>query len=268
MKKKILLFTFIFLSLFIIYLTFIFCLNEFTSLRKKIYLPRKTAYYPTIGNDKKIMIKNNNRMVNGLLSLNGKKLIVFFHGNGAIINDLEFLAKIFYRNGYSILLIEYPGYGLSYDYKLSERNIYSDCRKIINFVKSEYNFSTSDTYFFGWSLGSAVATEMMKNKLGSKMIIVSSFTSVPDVAHQKFIKILPYFILIDRFSSKLKARHIKEPVLLIHGTKDRLIPYEMSLKLSKLFPNSGLITINNADHVNIFRFMTEKIWMKIFKFFS
>jgi pimeloyl-ACP methyl ester carboxylesterase len=100
------------------------------------------------------------------------------------------------------------------------------------------------------------------------MIVVSSFTSVPDVAHQKFIKILPYFILIDRFSNKSKARYIKDPVLLIHGSKDRLIPYGMSVKLNKLFPDSELITINNADHVNIFRFMTSEIWIKIFKFYS
>jgi pimeloyl-ACP methyl ester carboxylesterase len=267
MKILIMLSSIIF-SIFIIYLTLVFCINEFSPLRKMIYLPRETTVYPKIGNDIKIEIKNNNRMVYGLLSSNGKKLIVFFHGNGAIINDFEFIVKTFYKKGYSTLLVEYPGYGLSYNYKTSEGRIYSDCKKMINYVKAKYNFNTIDTYFFGWSLGSGVATEMMKDKLGSKMLIVSSFTSVPDVAHQKFIKVLTYFFITDRFSNKQKAKLIMEPVLLIHGTKDRFIPYEMSVKLNKLFPNSELISIKNADHANIFKFINKDIWNRIFKFYS
>lgn len=258
----------IILSILLMYLALVFCINEFSPLRKMIYLPREINVYPKIGNDKKIEIKNNNRLVKGLLSLNGKKLIVFFHGNGAIINDFEFIVKIFYKKGYSTLLIEYPGYGLSYKYKTSEGKIYSDCKKMINHIKTKYKFNTNDTCFFGWSLGSGVAAEMLKEKLGSKMIIVSSFTSVPDVAHQKFVKVLPYFFITDRFSNKQKAKHIKEPVLLIHGTKDRFIPYEMSVKLNILFPNSELIPINNADHANIFVFINKDIWNKIFKFYG
>jgi|GEM_PF-6571440 len=240
--------------------------NDLGPIRKKLYLRKKTSVYPSIGNDIKIKIKNQSREVIGLLSKNGNKLVILFHGNGSIINDFEFIAKIFYKNGYSTLLIEYPGYGLSYKYKPTEKNIYSDCDIIINYVQNKYNYKKNNTYLFGWSLGAAVAVEMIKRKLGSKLIIVSAFTSAPDVAHEKYVKVLPYFFMIDRYSNKMKARFINEPVMIIHGTSDRLVPYKMSIKLNKLFPNSDLISIKNADHVNIFKFVNDKIWNKIFKF--
>jgi len=242
--------------------------NNSGPVRKRIYLQRFINRYPSVGNDIKLKIKNKNREVYALLSQKSTKLLVMLHGNGALINDMESTAKIFYNNGYSTLLIEYPGFGLSYRHKTTEANIYSDCTEMIRHVQEKYNYDIDHTCFFGWSLGTGVAVEMAKRKLGSKVLLVAPFTSIPDVAHKKFVRVLPYIVIADRFSNKLKAPGIKIPVVLIHGTKDRLIPYAMSEKLHKLFKNSELITLQGADHVNIFRFMNNKTWEKVFKFLN
>ncbi|MCK4796597.1 MAG: hypothetical protein KAT05_04405 [Spirochaetes bacterium] len=70
MKKKKISLLIIITSIIIINLITIYLINEFSPLRNKIFLPRKTNFYPKIGNDIKINLKNKKHIINGLLSLN------------------------------------------------------------------------------------------------------------------------------------------------------------------------------------------------------
>ena len=99
MKRKLIITSLIILIGSFIYSTSIVMINEFSPLRKQIFLPRKTSVYPKISHDIRLKVKNKNRIVNGVFTKNSDKLVVLFHGNGAIINDMEFLTKTFYRNG-------------------------------------------------------------------------------------------------------------------------------------------------------------------------
>lgn len=44
------------------------------------------------------------------------------------------------------------------------------------------------------------------------------------------------------------AHKIKIPTLIVHGNKDDVVPYEDSVKLSKLLPNAALHTVNGTNH--------------------
>jgi len=45
------------------------------------------------------------------------------------------------------------------------------------------------------------------------------------------------------------AYKIKIPTLIIHGDKDDIVPYEGSVKLSKLLPNAFLHTVSESNHL-------------------
>jgi hypothetical protein len=51
-----------------------------------------------------------------------------------------------------------------------------------------------------------------------------------------------------RYDMCKKAKEIKIPTLMIHGTKDSIVPIETALKLKKNFPKAKLVTIKGADH--------------------
>ena len=53
------------------------------------------------------------RTVFGYYAPGGKKLIVFFHGNGEVMGSLQDLAIVMQRSGFSVLMAEYPGYGFA-----------------------------------------------------------------------------------------------------------------------------------------------------------
>ena len=59
--------------------------------------------------------------------------------------------------------------------------------------------------------------------------------------------LLRYQIRTDRFFKKIES-----PIFLIHGTKDRLIPYEHSVLLQKIQPGRAqLLTIEGGGHNNL-----------------
>lgn len=66
------------------------------------------------------------------------------------------------------------------------------------------------------------------------------------------IPFVPKFILKYKLENNLYLSNVKCPVYIFHGTKDRVINYENSLKLKPLLKNiDQYITLKNQDHIDI-----------------
>jgi fermentation-respiration switch protein FrsA (DUF1100 family) len=93
---------------------------------------------------------------------------------------------------------------------------------------------------------------MAKRGHGSRMVLISPFTSVPDVAASTF-PILPVRWLVrDRFANAEKAASLALPVLVIHGTDDEVIPPSMGDELTRVFPNATLYRVRGGHHNDLF----------------
>ncbi|MEZ4225617.1 MAG: alpha/beta hydrolase [Polyangiaceae bacterium] len=178
--------------------------------------------------------------------------VVHFHGNGEELADLVPLAWSFRRSGLGFFAVEYPGYGLSKAYAPSEADLYSDAEAALWHLHNGLSIPTEQVVLQGQSLGSGVATEMAKRGHGMRLVLISPFTSVPDVAREK-LPILPAKLLLkDRFDNAAKAAGIALPVLIVHGTEDEVIPVQMGEALSKIFPNASLFLAEGAHHNDLF----------------
>ncbi len=215
---------------------------------------------------KLIYIKNDGRRVYGFFSRRGSKLMVMFHGNRVPMYKEEKFARRFVRQGYSVLLVEYAGYGYARKYSPSESVVYRDSEAIIKYAQRRWRFSKKKTFAWGRSLGSGVATEMARRGLVSRMILVTPYTSIASVAEHKSVPLLPRLFIYDNFNTLCKAADLRLPVLLIHGRRDRLTPYSMSVSLKKEFPQAQLITLRRANHYNVFRHMGNRSWARVFRF--
>ncbi len=206
------------------------------------------------------------RVSRGFFARNGDKLVVLFHGNGSTIGDLVFLGMRFFDEGYSVLIPEYPGYGVSAQYDPGESAMYEDAAALIRYAASEYGFDGERTFVLGHSLGTGVAVEMAKRKLASRMILLAPFTSVPSVA-SRMIPVIPWLVIRDVFDNKSKAGGIGLPVIVIHGTKDTVIPYAEGAELARSFRNAELITMEGKDHGLPVDIVNDgQVWKKIIGF--
>ena len=84
------------------------------------------------------------------------------------------------------------------------------------------------------------------------LIVESTFTSLADVASALSFSWLPTSLLLtQKFDSIEKIRTVDVPVLLVHGTSDRLIPSRFSEALYQADRNpKRLLLIENGGHNN------------------
>ncbi|MDX1958232.1 MAG: alpha/beta hydrolase [Leptospiraceae bacterium] len=251
--------TFISLSLLILF-------SDCFITRRLIFVPKGKPLHPNYSG-KLVKVPSSNRTAIGYFTQNGSKLLVLFHGQFGSIYNFSYLGSQLVQNGYSVLLVEYPGYGLAKEFSASESNIYEDSQVLIQHVQTTYHFKPSNTISLGYSLGTGVAVEMTNRKLSEKTILFAPYSSIPAVASIRYVPLLPHLLIIDRFDTYSKSSEIKSKVLIFHGNKDEIIPFSMGKELSKRFSNVEFIEIKGGSH-NLFSTFNSSHWLKLNNFIT
>ncbi len=133
--------------------------------------------------------------------------------------------------GFSVLAVDYRGFGKSDASLPSETQAYEDARAAWDWLAVQH--PDQPRYIFGHSLGGAIAIELA-SRVGDEAgtIVEGTFTSIPDVFETMAWGWLPVTGLItQRFDSVKKVAAIGSPLLVVHGENDRLIKPELGRKL-------------------------------------
>jgi fermentation-respiration switch protein FrsA (DUF1100 family) len=181
----------------------------------------------------------------------GAPTIAHFHGNGESLADQAALGEWFHARGLGFYAVEYPGYGLSSDANPSERAIYEDAEAALRHLRDALHVSDDRIVLEGQSLGTGVAVEMARRGYGARLVLISPYTSMVDMA-KRLIPFLPVALLVnDRYDTQSKAPGIRIPTLIVHGSVDEVIPVEMGRRLSKIFPSASLREVPAAHHNDV-----------------
>lgn len=133
--------------------------------------------------------------------------------------------------GFSVLAVDYRGFGKSTRALPSEDMAYEDARAAWDWLARAY--PQRARYVFGHSLGGAIAIDLASKVEDEQGVIVEgTFTSIPDVASSMKWGWLPVGPLItQRFESVRKVAKVQSPLLVVHGANDALIHSELGRKL-------------------------------------
>jgi len=162
------------------------------------------------------------------------KLVLYFHGNEGNVSTSIGETALLRSLGYSVLVVDYRGYGQSDGASPSEASVYEDAEAVLDALVDDWRLKPREIYVYGHSLGAAVAIDLAARhpELGG-LIVESAFTSIYDMAKlDSKYGIFPVGLLLNqRFESIKKVPQLELPVLYIHGTADRVVPYSMGLAL-------------------------------------
>ncbi len=134
--------------------------------------------------------------------------------------------------GFSVLAIDYRGFGKSTNELPSEKSAYEDARAAWDWLAKTY--PDRPRYIFGHSLGGPIAINLATEVADERGTIVEgTFTSIADVVSSSpQWGWMPVSLLItQRFEAVRKVGKIGSPLLVVHGGEDRLILPDLGRKL-------------------------------------
>ncbi len=174
--------------------------------------------------------------------------ILYFHGNTGSISRWGAIAEELTSFGFDVFLPDYRGYGKSRG-KRSEALIFSDAalcyRKVLE------SFPEKRVCLYGRSLGSGPATWLAARTSPGGLVLETPYNNLIEVAryHSPFIPVKAF--LRYTFRNDLRLPKVKAPVLIAHGTKDKIVPFKSGMRLYqsvKKKTDAKMLTIPGGHH--------------------
>jgi fermentation-respiration switch protein FrsA (DUF1100 family) len=156
--------------------------------------------------------------------------LLWFYGNGETIASIGRIVRDFQPPGAALLVVDYPGYGGSAG-RATEAALYAAADAAYAALVGRPEVDARRVYLYGRSLGSAVATHAAARHPAAGLILESPFTSARDMARLHYA-IFPRFILRIQLDNLATLRAVRCPMLIFHGTADRLVPLDMARRLA------------------------------------
>ncbi|MDQ3058755.1 MAG: lysophospholipase [Pseudomonadota bacterium] len=179
-------------------------------------------------------------------------LLLYLHGARWNVTGSVPRVRRMQQLGFSVLIIDYRGFGKSTPELLpSETMAYEDTRAAWDWLAARH--PGQPRYIFGHSLGGAMAIELasrVEDETGT--IVEGTFTSIADVfATMKWgwLPIRPF--LTQPFESVDKVARLGAPLLVVHGTQDKMIPLALGRKLYEAAPQpKAFVQVEGGTHHN------------------
>jgi uncharacterized protein len=158
-------------------------------------------------------------------------VLLYLHGARWDVRSSAHRMQRMYELGFSVLGIDYRGFGQSTPALPSEDYANEDALAAWQWLAAQR--PRAKRFVFGHSLGSAIAVRLATEVEDITGVIVEgSFTSIPDVFSTMKWGWLPLGPLItQRFDAVSRLDKLKAPLLVVHGANDNLIKPELGRAL-------------------------------------
>jgi fermentation-respiration switch protein FrsA (DUF1100 family) len=178
--------------------------------------------------------------------------VLVAHGNGGNVADRAHLLRDLPRLGLDVLVFDYRGYGKSADVGPTEDGLYRDGRAALAWLRERTGLPASRVVLFGESLGSGVAVELAHELLPdapAALVLQSPFTSLADAAASHYPLLPVRLLLRDRYENLAKLPALRAPLLVLHGTRDSIVPLAEGRALyAAATGRKRLVEVPGRDH--------------------
>ncbi|HEX2539836.1 MAG TPA: alpha/beta fold hydrolase [Caldimonas sp.] len=159
----------------------------------------------------------------------GPDALIYFGGNAEdVSHNLPDLSRTF--PGHAIFLLHYRGYGGSGGTP-SEAALFADALALFDRVHAEH----PRVLVIGRSLGSGVAVHLASVRPVARLVLVTPYDSLGEIAAGRFPIFPVRWLLRDKFESRTYAPKVTAPTLLIGAEHDEVVPLRSAELLATRF---------------------------------
>jgi uncharacterized protein len=179
-------------------------------------------------------------------------LVFFLHGNGGDLSswttNLDFYRKV----NFDLFIFDYRGYGKSTGRIESEPQLHADVRAAWDRIAPQYR--DKPVVVYGRSLGTGLGAYLARDVNPALLVMVTPYVSLAAAARRAY-PFAPGWLLKYPLRTDSIIGELKTPVVLVHGTRDEILPLADSEALQKLVRAPvELLVIDGASHNDIHSF--------------
>jgi pimeloyl-ACP methyl ester carboxylesterase len=220
------------------------CLVLFLAQRSIIYFPQPKS---ASANNTLSLSVDGERIVVSTRPSAGTDAVIYFGGNAEDVSrSLPTLVDAFPER--SLFAMNYRGYGGSTG-KPSETALIADALVLFDRVHADH----PHVVVIGRSLGSGVAIHIASVRPVERLVLVTPYDSLLNVAATQFRYFPLSWLMLDKFESWRYAPTVTAPTQLIAAQNDEIIPLASTAALYKRLPQSlaKLTIIDGVSHNSI-----------------
>jgi len=151
---------------------------------------------------------------------------VFCHGNTGNLTKSAAAVGVLVQNGFNVLMFDYRGFGRSTGHP-SFTGVIADGVTAARF-HDEIRPKHLPALLYGYSLGGAVAAQVIRHHPFDGLILQSTFTSLPDVARAVWPRLPFHRLAGNYFDTRGSVSRMNVPLLVLHGSSDEVVPSWMA----------------------------------------
>jgi hypothetical protein len=161
-----------------------------------------------------------------------RRALLLLHGNSGNVTQCSGMA-VDLRDALdvNVLLLDYPGFGKSGGTP-TEQGCYDAAEGAYQWLRQQ--FAARDIIVFGDSFGGAVAVDLAARQDHLALVLVKTFTSLPDIGRQRYPFVAASMLMRNHFDSASKIGKCRRPAFIAHGTADTEVPSAMGERLYEL----------------------------------
>ena len=177
---------------------------------------------------------------------------LYCHGNTGNLSNTAHVMPYLLDAGINVLLFDYRGFGRSSG-SPSLSGIIDDgvtAARLHEKIRPKH----VPSILYGYSLGGAIAGQIIRRHPFDGLILQSTFTNLPDIARVTFPRIPLHLVSGRLFDTLEVVRNLTIPALIIHGTTDEVCPSWMAQQLhdSCGAGEKKLILVEGGLHKDLF----------------
>lgn len=205
----------------------VLCALLFASQRSMIYMPPPRSIGSGVPTS--TLAVDGAQLVITTRPREGPHALLYFGGNAEDVSYSlpDFAAAV---PDHALFLQHYRGYGASSG-SPTEAALFADAIALFDSVRAEHEH----VVVVGRSLGSGVAVHLASARPVARLILITPFHSIQEIAARQFPFVPVRWLLRDKYESWRYAPQVSAPTLLLAAANDEIIPRASTESLYRSF---------------------------------
>ncbi len=228
-----------------------------TNQRDLLYFPSSERISPadsglTLVREQELKISGDRTLYSWFAGAQpGMPTLLYMHGNAGSVGTRAEAVRKLQDFGFGVYVLGYPGYGGS-EGEPTEAALMEAANAGYDYLRQR-GIPADRIVLMGESLGSAVAVQLAADQQAYALILLAPMLSVLERAEASYPFLPVRRLLKDTWLSSDYIDKIEMPLMVVHGTADRVIPIESGFQLFHLAKQPKEFNgVKDAGHNNLF----------------